>query len=358
MDIHGAGVDDLRSLPEQLVDDPGHRPLVAGNGGGGQDHPVPRADLHLPVLGEGHPVQGGHVLPLAAGGDDDGLGGGQGVELVHVHQHAVGDIHIPLLRRHPDHVLHAAAGDAHLPLIAPGAVDDLLDAVDVGGEGGDDNPLVTAPEQGVHALPHMPLRVGIARPLHIGGVRQQRQNPLLAQLGEAGEVEDAALDGGQVDLEVAGVDDLAHGGAHRHRHAVRDGVVHMDEFQLEHPHLEHVPGVVGDDFDLLRQAVLLQLEAHKARRQTGGVDGAVQLAHHVGHAADVVLVAMGQDDALHPLLVFDEVGDVRDDHVDAVHVLVREAHAAVHHEDVLAVLIDVQVFADLVETAKRQDFQF
>jgi len=37
---------------------------------------------------------------------------------------------------------------------------------------------------------------------------------------------------------------------------------------------------------------------------------------------------------------------------------IREAHAAVDDDDLAAVLIDGHVLADLVETAKRNDFQF
>ena len=39
-------------------------------------------------------------------------------------------------------------------------------------------------------------------------------------------------------------------------------------------------------------------------------------------------------------------------------VIVREAHAAVHDYDVPAVLVRREVLADLVETAKGNDFQF
>ena len=59
------------ALAEQLVDDPSHRHLVAGDGAGGDDHLVAGADVHLLVGGEGHAVQGAHLLALGAGGDDD-----------------------------------------------------------------------------------------------------------------------------------------------------------------------------------------------------------------------------------------------------------------------------------------------
>ncbi len=53
----------------------------------------------------------------------------------------------------------------------------------------------------------------------------------------------------------------------------------------------------------------------------------------------MVLVSVGEKDAPDLVLVFDEVGEVGDHHVHTVHVVVREAHACVHHDDVAAVLI-------------------
>ena len=77
----GPIIDHLDALAEQLVDDPGHRHLVAGDGAGGDDDLVPGADLHLLVLREGHAVQGAHLLALGAGGDDDLLVLGQALDL-------------------------------------------------------------------------------------------------------------------------------------------------------------------------------------------------------------------------------------------------------------------------------------
>ena len=70
----------------------------------------------------------------------------------------------------------------------------------------------------------------------------------------------------------------------------------------------------------------------------------------------MILVTVGQEDAPDLLLVLDQIGEVRDDHVDAVHVVVGEAHAHVHHDHVAAILIDGHVLADLVESAQGYDF--
>ena len=104
--------------------------------------------------------------------------------------------------------------------------------------------------------------------------------------------------------------------------------------------------------------MLLQLQLNEARGHPGGVDRGVDGAEDIGQGADVVLMSVGDKDAPNLLLVLNEIADIRDDYVDAVHIVVGKAHAAVHHHDVAAVLVNREVLADLVEAAKRNDFQF
>ena len=72
----------------------------------------------------------------------------------------------------------------------------------------------------------------------------------------------------------------------------------------------------------------------------------------------MVLVSMGDKNAPDLALIFNKVADIGNDHVDTVHVIVREAHAAVHDYDVPAVLVRREVLADLIETAQRNNLQF
>ena len=58
------------------------------------------------------------------------------------------------------------------------------------------------------------------------------------------------------------------------------------------------------------------------------------------------------------VLVGHKIGKIGDDQIDAVHVFLREAHAAVDHDHILPVLQDGTVLADLVKAAQRDNFQF
>ena len=76
-----------------------------------------------------------------------------------------------------------------------------------------------------------------------------------------------------------------------------------------------------------------------------------------GTRADVVLVAVGEHDALDVVETVPDRGEVRQDQVDAGLLLLGEEHAAVDDQQAAAVLEDGHVAADLTETAERGDAQ-
>ena len=63
----------------------------------------------------------------------------------------------------------------------------------------------------------------------------------------------------------------------------------------------------------------------------------------------MILMPVGDEQTPQPAAVFHQIADVGNDAVDAVHIVAREGHATVHHDDVAAVLI---------ETAKGNDLEF
>src|SRR5690606_24469448 len=103
-------------------------------------------------------------------------------------------------------------------------------------------------------------------------------------------------------------------------------------------------------------AVLLELRGDEREGQLGADQRDVRaLLEEVGDAADVVLVAVGEDDALDVLEAVTDRGEVRQDHVDAGLVLLGEEHAAVDDHQLAGVLEDGHVAADLAEAAERGD---
>ena len=103
--------------------------------------------------------------------------------------------------------------------------------------------------------------------------------------------------------------------------------------------------------------MLLELQADQSRGQAGAVDGHIDLLEDVGDGPDMVLVAVGDEQTADAVLVLGEVAHVGNDKVDAVHIVAGKSHAAVHDDDLAAVLIHGHVLADLVQPAERDDLQ-
>ena len=158
-----------------------------------------------------------------------------------------------------------------------------------------------------------------------------------------------------VELEVAGVDDRPDRRPQGDAHRVGDRVADPERDDVERPDVELVAGVEREH-RVVVELVLLDLVAEQAARQRAGVDRhARELGQDVRQGADVVLVGVGDEERPDLVAALLEVGDVGDDEVDAEHLLVGEHQPAVDDDDVVAVLEDVHVLADLPHPAERDD---
>ena len=236
------------------------------------------------------------------------------------------------------------------------AVHDLLETVDIGGEGRDDDPAVLRLlEQGFKGIAHHPFALGGAGTLGISGVCQQCQNALLSQLTEPGQVDDRASHRGKVHLEVAGLDDQAGLGGDRQGTGVGDGVVHGDELHIEAAQLDMVAGVLFNELHPAQQAMLLELALDERQGEACGIHRDIHSLEQIGQTADMVLMSVGDNDSADLILVLLHKGEVGDYHIHTEHLVIGESQTAVHNEHILAALIDGHVLADLMQTAQGND---
>ena len=115
-------------------------------------------------------------------------------------------------------------------------------------------------------------------------------------------------------------------------------MVHMDKFYAEAAGLYHVAGLVGHQLYLVVQLVLLQLQLDEAVGHGSAVDGADDLLHEVGDGADVVFVAVGDEHPPQLLGIGNHIGKIGNYQINAVHILIGEAYAAVNDNHILAIL--------------------
>lgn len=230
-------------------------------------------------------------------------------------------------------------------------VEDLLDAVHMAGEAGHDDALLGVREHRAQDIGDVPLGRDEARDLGVRGIGEEKVDAFLAEPREGGEVGQAAVQRELVHLEVAGVHDHARGGADGDGQGVGDGVVDGDELAVEGadplrvPFL-HLEGVGAD-------AVLLKLGLDEGEGQLRTDEGDVRLlAQEIGDTTDVVLVAVGEHDAVDVVEAIPDGREVRQDQVDSGLLLLGEKHSAVDDQQPAVVFEDRHVAADFTQAAE------
>ncbi len=315
----------------------------------------PECRLDVAVVVVGHPPQRRERLALAAGRDHDDLLVGEALDLARLDEEALRRFGDAQVRRDVEVLAHRAADQRHAPVELHRGVDHLLDTVDVGGEGGDDDPALAAGEGLQQSRPDARLRGRDSGPVGVGGVAAEQQQPVATDLGKPGDVGRAAVDGRLVELVVAGHQDRAELGREQDAAGVGDRVREVDQLQLEWPGLDLLPRREVLE-RRVAELVLVELRADHPDRQLAAVDhrGRAELAQNVGQGADVVLVPVGEDDRLDVVHPVAQVGEVGKDEVDPEHLGGREHQAGVDDDDAACVLDHGHVLADLAQPSERQ----
>jgi len=127
---------------------------------------------------------------------------------------------------------------------------------------------------------------------------------------------------------------------------------------LKRPGLDHFRTRLNHADQIGRKAVFLELQPRQRRSEAAGVDRLFQHRPQMRQRTKMVLMRVGDENRLQPVLGFDQPGDVRQDQIDAgggVHI--RECHAQIDKDQTLfprkAIAVDIGIHADLASAAKR-----
>src|SRR5262249_48130064 len=128
-----------------------------------------------------------------------------------------------------------------------------------------------------------------------------------------------------------------------------------DRFEGEGPELERAPDLYRGEIDLPRvEAMLREALAAELDGVRGAVDGDVELREEGGDRADVVLVAVGEDDAAEAVAPSEDIVEGGVENMDA-EVVRRKGDAAVDEHDAVVLLDREAVHADLPEAAEGDE---
>ena len=346
-------VHDIGAKTHQAVDDAIDGVLVSGDQRGSKQDGVAHTDLDL-VVPVGHSRERGHRLTLGAGADEDDLVVRIVRQLLEVDHHARRHLEETELLSDAHVAQHRPADHGDLATVGVRRIENLLDAVDVGGEAGDDDPASRVAEYCLDRRRELAFRGRETRHLGVGGVGHEQIHALFTEPGEGPQIRDPTVERQLVHLEVTGVQDGAARGADEDRQRVRNRVVDSRELAVEDTDLLAL--TLGDGQGVRLDLVFLQLGLDHRQRQRRTDQRDVGLEpQKVRHGPDVVLMTMREHDRLdviHPLL---DVLEVRQDQVDPGVMVLREEHPAVDDQQPSSVLDDGHVAANLAQTTERDD---
>jgi hypothetical protein len=342
----------------EVVDDAVDLFLVAGDDAGTEQDGVVWLNLGELVVIDGGSGERGHGLALSAGDQDAELVGGEVTDLAGVDEQALRRVEVPEVLRDFCGVIERAADDGDFAAVLLGELHRDADAVDGGGEAGEEEFFGGGGEDVVEARDDGFFAGGEAGAINVGGVLEEAEDALLAEVGECLQVERVAVGRGEVDLEVASVEDDADGRVDSECDAIDERMRDADGHDAEGAECDATAGKHFDELGVVEEAMLFELAFDVGEGELGAVDGDIELGEDPGEAADVVLVAVGKDDAADHGAVFEEERDVGYDDVDAEELFFREHEAGVDDEDVVAEAESEAVHAKLAESAERNDLQF
>ncbi len=130
-------------------------------------------------------------------------------------------------------------------------------------------------------------------------------------------------------------------------HAVGEAVASVEELKLEYARFNDI--IFGDGVRVAPASRfgLAQLHLDEAAGQRSGVDGCVNtLFQQIGKGADVIFMAVGQEDASHIVKSCQHIVSIGNNDVDAVHVAAGEHEADVDDDKIVARFHHHHVLAD------------
>ena len=232
--------------------------------------------------------------------------------------------------------------------------------MDVGGKGGDQDLALGLGDNIVERPGQAALRGVRARTLDIGRVGQQEQDAAFPPFGQTRQVGLPVVNRRMINLEIAGVDDRAQGSRNGQGRGVHNAVGDRDALDVKRPDLPLLAGTKLVDGRLLKQTPFGQLVANQAQGERRAIDRHVKLLEQIRQGADMVLVAVGEDDRLE-VVVLVQIAEIRDHHVNAEHLLLGKHQAAVHGNRGRTTALGRAVFdqheveADLAQAAEGND---
>ena len=253
---------------------------------------------------------------------------------------------------------HAPTAKQHFPSVLFGKVHNLLNPVVVGGKGGNDYPSGAVRHKHLfQTLPHPAFGFAVPLTFDVGAFAKHKQNAFFAYFLDPCDVGKLAVDRGIVHFVVAGKKHYAGRRRDAKGRRARYAVANFDKFNGKRAYFDG--SVFGNDRkDVGGHPLIFQFVRRDAKRKTSPVNGHLrQVLQNVRQRADVILVAVRQNYADHLFAVGFKIFYIGNNDVHPGSRFVREPHARVDNQNIVAVFQGGHIFADFADAAEKHNFQ-
>ncbi|MPM90852.1 hypothetical protein SDC9_137975 [bioreactor metagenome] len=101
---------------------------------------------------------------------------------------------------------------------------------------------------------------------------------------------------------------------------------------------------------------LFELVLNQRNRKSRSIDRNIELLECIGQRANVILMSMRDEKAFELVAVLTQVCHIRNDNVDAGHIVIRKAKPAVDNDDIAVVFKYGHILPDFTHAAERDNF--
>ena len=295
-------------------------------------------------------------LALRAGAHDDDFLRRNTLQLICVNEVIVLDVEVAELAGDIGVLDHGATRNNDFSTIFDGSIADLLHAMNMRCTGGDDDASFCLANDLLKRFADFSLGRSKCRVQRIGGIAQHEVNADITETSECGEVRGNTINRRLIELEVTSVEDIACGALDEYAHCTRDGVVYGKELNRKTAHFDLLARYDLDKlgvFDLM----LCKFALDEAQRELGSVNGhlAIKIFQEVRQRTSMVFVAVGDHDAAKCVCIFEDVGVVRKNEVDARMAIFGEHEARIVENEVSPTLKHGHILANCIKTTKGDD---
>src|SRR5947208_5106176 len=219
-------------------------------------------------------------------------------------------------------------------------------------------PALGAGKNFIKLAAHRSLAGCVAFALNVGAVLKQRKHAFFAVFGKSVKIKKPVVCGCGINFEVAGVNDHAEGRVDRQRNAIHQAVRHLNGMNSKRPYLEALAWTNLAQVRAVEETVFIQLVLDIGERELRAPHRNIQLGENPWQGANMILVAMSQNNPADKLPVFGEIRNFGDNDVHAQKFGLGEHQARINDDNVVTPAHGHAVHAELAQPAERHHVEF